>query len=284
MTSRKARGGENASQATPYSRAAEARELLAAAVRAADAAAIVIRDGARRLGTLDWETKSHADFVSEVDRSAEAIIREVLLGQYPAGIVMGEELTPHAVADEGLVFIVDPLDGTTNFLHGYPEYAVSIAAVRNGEIAAGIVLNVPTGERFTALRGEGARRDGERIRVSKITEPSRALIGTGFPFRHPGVLPLWQAQFARVMVETSGVRRAGAAALDLCDVACGRFEAFWELRLAPWDFAAGMLIIQEANGIVTGLDGKPVALDHGPIVAGNRAMHEWLLSNLQPGT
>jgi myo-inositol-1(or 4)-monophosphatase len=250
--------------------------------RAADAAAAIIRNGAETIGTLDWVEKGHADFVSEVDRAAEAVIRDVLLGSYPAAGVLGEELTPEAVHDADLMFVVDPLDGTTNFLHGYPEYAVSIAAARGANVVAGVVLNVPTGERFTARRGGGARRGDLPIRVSNITDPRRALIGTGFPFKHPAALPLWQAQFARIMQVSSGVRRAGSAALDLCDVACGRFEGFWELRLAPWDFAAGALIVREAGGVVTGLDGSPIPLDHGPVVAGNPAVHTWLLGALAP--
>jgi myo-inositol-1(or 4)-monophosphatase len=257
--------------------------LLVTMNRAADAAAAVIRDGARTIGTLDWIRKSHADFVSAVDRSAEAVIRDVLLRDYPRAHMMGEELTPDAATGAGLVFIVDPLDGTTNFLHGYPEYAVSIAAARSGELEAGVVLNVPTGERFTATRDAGATRGDQPIGVSRIADPGRALIGTGFPFKHPDMLPQWQAQFARIMLVSAGVRRAGSAALDLCDVACGRFDAFWELRLAPWDFAAGALIVREAGGVVTGLDGARVPLDHGPIVAGNPGMHAWLLEQLQIG-
>jgi myo-inositol-1(or 4)-monophosphatase len=218
--------------------------------------------------------------VSEVDRGAEQRIRHVVLDRHPEARILGEELSPNALADVGLAFIADPLDGTTNFLHGYPEYAVSIGVAVDGELVAGVVVNVPMGERFTALRGQGAWRDGIPIHVSTITDPGRALIGTGFPFKHPETLPVWQRQFGRVMMVTAGVRRAGAAALDLCDVACGRFEAFWELRLAPWDFAAGLLIIEEAGGIVTDLGARPVTLTHGPIVAGSPAMHAWLLSLL----
>lgn len=268
--------GENASQASRR----DARTLLDTATAAADAAAIFIRERSGDPGALAWIEKSPADFVSEVDRGAEERIRDAVLRRHPSARILGEELSPDALADSGLAFIVDPLDGTTNFLHGYPEYAVSIGVARDGELVAAVVVNVPMAERFTALRGEGAWRDGVPIRVSRITDPGRALIGTGFPFKHPDTLPLWQRQFGGVMLATAGVRRAGAAALDLCDVACGRFEAFWELRLAPWDFAAGLLIIQEAGGIVTDLHGRPVALTHGPIVAGSRAMHAWLLSML----
>ena len=268
--------GENASQASGR----DAHTLLDTATAAADAAALFIRERSGDPGALTWIEKSPADFVSEVDRGAEERIRETVLRRHPSARILGEELSPDAIADSGLAFIVDPLDGTTNFLHGYPEYAVSIGVARDGEIVAGVVVNVPMGERFTAVRGEGARRDGLPIRVSRITDPGRALIGTGFPFKHPETLPLWQRQFGGVMLATAGVRRAGAAALDLCDVACGRFEAFWELRLAPWDFAAGLLIIEEAGGVVTDLHGRPAPLMHGPIVAGSPAMHAWLLSTL----
>ena len=269
--------GENASQASR----SDARTLLDTAIAAADAAAIFIRERSGDQRALEWVEKSPTDFVSEVDHGAEERIRETVLRRHASARIVGEELSPDALADLGLAFIVDPLDGTTNFLHGYPEYAVSIGVAREGELVAGVVVNVPMGERFSALRGEGAWRDGVRIGVSRITDPGRALIGTGFPFKFPEHLPAWQRQFGRVALVTAGVRRAGAAALDLCDVACGRFEAFWELRLAPWDFAAGLLIIQEAGGIVTDLRGRPVPLTHGPVVAGSPTMHAWLLSTLQ---
>src|SRR5688572_19235872 len=268
--------GEKASQASRR----DARTLLDTAIAAADAAAIFIRERSGDPGALAWIEKSPADFVSEVDRGAEQRIRDIVLARHADARVVGEELSPDALTDVGVAFIADPLDGTTNFLHGYPEHAVSIGIAVDGAVVAGVVVNVPTGERFTALRGQGAWRDGAPIRVSRITDPGRALIGTGFPFKHPETLPVWQRQFGRVMLVTAGVRRAGAAALDLCDVACGRFEAFWELRLAPWDFAAGLLIIEEAGGIVSDLDGRPVRLTHGPVVAGSPAMHAWLLSVL----
>ncbi len=254
--------------------------LLDTAVAAADAAATFIRERSADVASLVWEQKSAVDFVSEVDRGAEERIRDIVLGRHAGASVIGEELSPDILADSGLAFIVDPLDGTTNFLHGYPEYAVSIGVAREGDLVAAVVVNVPTRERFTAICGDGAWRDGSPIRVSPTTDPGRALIGTGFPFKYPDDLPEWQRQFGRVMLKTAGVRRAGAAALDLCDVACGRFDAFWELRLAPWDFAAGMLVIAEAGGIVTGLDGEPAPLAHGPLVAGNPRMHAWLLSTL----
>lgn len=228
---------------------------------------------------LTWQEKSPTDFVSEVDVAAEETIRDVVLARHPDALILGEELTPDRAA-AGLTFVVDPLDGTTNFLHGYPWYAVSIGALLDGALAAGVVLNVATGELFTATAGGGARRNGEPIAVSPITEPLRALIGTGFPFKRMDLLDTYLRQFAAVARATAGMRRAGAAALDLADVACGRFEAFWELSLAPWDVAAGILLVREAGGVVTDLDGAEKQVARGGIVAGSIAMHAWLLRTL----
>jgi myo-inositol-1(or 4)-monophosphatase len=256
-------------------------ELLDVALEAARAGAVVIRDSTARREKLVWETKSRSDFVSEVDKASEQRIVEVVNRRCPEAIVLGEELSPDARASEGLVVIVDPLDGTTNFLHGYPEYAVSIAIARDGAVCAGVVLNVARGDEFTAAKGGGAFLNGERMRVSTLRDPGRALIGTGFPFKTLELLPQYMAQFSLVMRGTAGIRRAGSAALDLSNVACGRFDAFWELTLAPWDVAAGMLMVQEAGGIVTDLDGNPAAPVEGAFVAGNPAMHAWLLQTVK---
>ena len=178
--------------------------------------------------------------------------------------------------------VVDPLDGTTNFLHGVPTYAVSIRVAVHGRLAAGVILDVPHGDRYTAVRDAGAFRNGERIAVSSIADPSRALIGTGFPFKHLVHLDVYQRQFAAVVRATSGIRRPGAAALDLASVANGSFDGFWELSLASWDIAAGVLLVREAGGVVTDLDGNDATgLVHGPLVAASRVMHEWLLTTLR---
>jgi len=219
--------------------------------------------------------------VSEVDKASEKRIVEIVKRRCPEAIVLGEELSPTALSSEGIVVIADPLDGTTNFLHGYPEYSVSIAIARDGVLCAGIVLNVPRGDEFTAVKGGGAFLNGERMRVSSLREPARALIGTGFPFKTLDQLPQYLAQFSLVMHGTAGIRRAGSAALDLSNVACGRFDAFWELTLAPWDVAAGMLMVQEAGGIVTDLEGNPARPVAGALVAGNPAMHAWLLQTVR---
>ncbi|HEY0970668.1 MAG TPA: inositol monophosphatase family protein [Gemmatimonadales bacterium] len=254
--------------------------LLDAARAAADAAARLIRERTVDLPSLEWTAKSPTDFVSEVDLAAEERIREVIGRLAPGAVVAGEELSPDAISASGVVFVADPLDGTTNFLHGFPAYAVSIGVLREGRLVAGVVHDVVTGLVHTAAVGRGAWCGGERLRVSTITEPARALVGTGFPFKNTDHVPRYLPQLDRVMRGTAGVRRAGSAALDLVDVARGRFEAFWELSLAPWDVAAGILLIREAGGIVTDLAGDPAPVAHGPIVAGNPEMHAWLMQQL----
>ncbi len=256
-------------------------ELLDVALDAARAAATVIRDATAGRGRLVWESKGRSDFVSEVDTAAERSIAEIVARRCPGGVVLGEELSPLALSDGGTVFIADPLDGTTNFLHGYPEYATSIGVARDGVLRAAVVINVARGEEFTARKGAGAWRDGELIKVSTLRDAPRALIGTGFPFKTLEVLPRYVSQFSLVMRGTAGIRRAGAAALDLANVACGRLDAFWELVLAPWDVAAGILLVQEAGGVVTDLDGNTPTLSAGAYVAGNPAMHVWLMQTLR---
>ena len=258
--------------------------LLALAVRAAEAGAAVIRDGAARRASIDWQEKGPTDFVSEVDLGAEAAILTVLRPALPGLTILAEETasgTPTAVAAQGLTAVIDPLDGTTNFLHGVPEYAVSVALLQDGVPVVGVVLAVPRGECFTAVRGGGAWLNGAPIAVSRIVDPRRALIGTGFPFKDPADIPPYQAQMSRVMAEVSGVRRPGAASLDLASVACGRFDAFWENRLSAWDFAAGMLLVTEAGGGVSTVDGGPlIPTGASSVAAGNPTMHASLLDRL----
>jgi len=258
-------------------------DLLAIAVEAATAAAAVIRAAEPRLREIVWQEKGATDFVSEVDLGAEQRIFEVVRRHLPDAAFLSEE-TASTMAPErqrsGVVFVIDPLDGTTNFLHGYPEYAVSIGVLVDGTLAAGVVLDVPAGECFTATAGGGTHLNGAPVRVSAISNPQRALFGTGFPFvRHEEIAP-YLAQLGRVMAGASGVRRAGAAALDLASVACGRFEGFWEMKLSPWDIAAGMLLVREAGGTVTTFEGTPCPVARTGVVAGSAAMHGWLLGTV----
>lgn len=256
------------------------QHLLDVALEAAAHAAAFVRRSAPPADPARWQSKGPNDFVTEIDRTAEAMITDLLRRATPDAGFLGEELTPNA-ADTDLQWIVDPLDGTTNFLHGYPQYAVSIAAAVGGELAAGVVHAIPTDAVSCATRGGGAWCNGTRLAVTRLANPGLALIGTGFPFKAPRLLPDYLAQMARVLQATSGIRRAGAAALDLADLAAGRLDAFWELSLAPWDVAAGSLLVREAGGCVTNLEGSPDVLTHGSIVAGGPMLHEWLHRTLQ---
>ncbi len=256
------------------------RALLATCVAAAARSAEVIREGATRRGTLTWESKSTFDFVSDVDRASEAALTAVIAARHPDATLLAEEGSPEADATRGLVFVADPLDGTTNFLHGVPWYAVSIAALVDGAVVAGAIINAATGELFTATLGGGARRAGEAMRVSITTEPHRALIATGFPFSREEEIERYVPLLPALMRATSGLRRNGAAALDLADVACGRYDAFFELRLLPWDLAAGVLMVREAGGLVTTMDGAPCPIAETSMLAANPTMHAWMLSTL----
>ncbi|MBI3791633.1 MAG: inositol monophosphatase [Gemmatimonadetes bacterium] len=259
------------------------RALLASAVAAATRAAELLREHAARRHELVIETKGPSDFVSAADRAAEASIRALLDERHPGAVVIGEEHSPDtAIPAQGVCFVVDPLDGTTNFLHGFPWFAVSIGALMDGAPAAGVVLNVATGELFTATAGGGARRNGQPIHVTTEATPSRALLGTGFPFKHPQFIERYVARLPGIFATTAGVRRAGSAALDLADVACGRYDGFWELMLAPWDIAAGLLIVREAGGRVTTPAGDECPVAHTGVVASNGVLHDWLLDAVRP--
>ena len=256
-------------------------DLVKLAERAAVRAADYLRTAVRPTVNT-WTEKSQHDFVTEVDRAAEGMITEVITRDEPDSVIVGEELSPTRLARGELVWIIDPLDGTTNFLHGYPQYAVSVGCVVDGKLAAGVVHDVCRKRTYRAVRGGGAFEEDTRLGVSAVTEPRRALIGTGFPFKTLNLLHVYLSQFAAVTGAASGIRRAGAAALDLADVAAGRLDGFWELQLAPWDIAAGALLIREAGGIITRADGGADVLSvesdgAGSIVAGNAAIHKWLL-------
>lgn len=255
-------------------------DLLDLALTAARRAAGYIRAAAPPdPGT--WDRKAKSDFVTAIDRGAERLIAETLSAGSPNSTIIGEELSP-APAGADLAWVVDPLDGTTNFLHRYPAYAVSIAAVRDAAPVAGVVLDVSRDLAYTAVAGHGAWCGADRLRVSSVSDPTLALLGTGFPFKRPASnrLDQYLRQFAHLLRRTAGIRRAGSAALDLADVAAGRFDGFWELWLAPWDVAAGLLLVREAGGVVTDLAGSHATVTAGSFVAGNPAVHAWLVETL----
>ena len=256
-----------------------ALDLLHLAQIAAARVGAYLRSVQRPADPSRWTLKGSRDFVTEVDRTAERMIADTLLAAEPGARLVGEELSP-AVITDGLIWIVDPLDGTTNFLHGFPSYAVSIAAALDGVLQAGVVLQVPYNEIYFASRGGGSWIGDRRLAVSTIEEPEFALIGTGFPFRAMSRLEEYQRQFGRVARATSGIRRPGAAALDLAYVAAGRFDGFWEQQLSAWDIAAGTLLIREAGGSVTDFSGRDIGIEHTGVVAGNPAIHAWLIETL----
>lgn len=263
-------------------------ELLAVADAAAQAAVEVHQRHVGRVRLDEWSNKGSADFVSHVDHEAEARITETILSAFPDHRVMAEEEVSSSGIGVGArwrevewLWIVDPLDGTTNFLHGYPMYAASIAVLHRGDLKAGVVACGPTGEMWRATAGGGATRNGAPIQVSRIETLRPALIGTGFPFKNLDLMPGYLRQFDTVMRHTSGVRRAGSAALDLCHVASGYCDGFWELDLYPWDIAAGTLLVREAGGVVTSLTGELDLFERTGVLAGNPRIHEKLGRLLQ---
>ena len=254
--------------------------MLNTAVKAARRAGSIINRASGNLDMLKVESKSYNDFVSEVDKAAEAAILEVILDAYPTHAVMAEESGSQGESE--YEWIIDPLDGTTNFLHGLPQYAVSIALSHKGSITQAVVYDPARNDLYTATRGSGAFLNDRRIRVSKRTRLEEALIGTGFPFRNFEHLDPYLAIFRELVQKTSGLRRPGSAALDLASVAAGRFDGFWEFGLSPWDIAAGTLLITEAGGLVGDLQGEPGYLESGNIVAGSPRIFAQLLQVIAP--
>lgn len=247
--------------------------LLDTARAAADAAtAIHRRDfGATLAGATQ---KARADYVSRTDLDAQEAALGVIRDRHPDHLILAEESDDSveeqlAGWDGRPLWIVDPLDGTANFLHGHPMYCASVAVWVDGEPEAGVVASGSSGEQWWAQRGQGAFKNGRRVRVSEPRPLIDALIGTGFPFKRLELLPEYLGQFERVLRSASGVRRGGSAALDLAYLAQGSLDAFWEEILMPWDFAAGVVLIREAGGVVTGLDGGTPRLAEGPVRAAN---------------
>lgn len=257
-------------------------ELLPTAERAARAGAAALAPFAGRLATLAVEEKTRHDYVSEADRAAERMIAEVIRAAHPGHAILAEEELRAALDAPEPLWIVDPLDGTTNFLHGFPVYAVSVACALDGEVIAGAVLDPTRDELFAAARGGGATCNGAPISVSTRRRLEGALVATGFPFRRLTRLEEYLASFRAVLVETAGVRRAGSAAIDLAYVACGRLEGFWEEGLGPWDVAAGSLLIEEAGGIVSDFRGERAFLARGDVVAGPPGIQPELRATIAP--
>ena len=251
--------------------------MLNIAVRAARAAGSIITRSHHRVGDLTVESKRRNDYVSDVDRQAEAAIIDTLLRAYPDHGILAEETGTTGAEDAEHRWIIDPLDGTTNFLHGIPHYAVSIALERRGRLELGVIYNPTNQELFTAERGGGAFLDNRRIRVSPRKGLEGALLGTGIPFRDDQNLERYIATLRALHGPIAGIRRPGSAALDLAWVACGRFDGFWEYGLRAWDMAAGVLLVREAGGVVIDNRGGDDFLANGNVICANpKLMHAML--------
>ena len=254
--------------------------MLNIAIKAARRAGSVILRYMDQLERLSIETKGRNDFVSEVDRDAETEIVRVILAAYPNHGILAEE-SGHQRGDD-YQWVIDPLDGTTNYLHGYPHFAVSIGLMHRARLEQAVVFDPLRNELFTASRGQGAQLNDRRMRVSRVANLKFALLGTGFPFRAEQHLEIWINTFRELLTRTSGVRRAGSAALDLAHVACGRLDGFWEIGLSAWDIAAGSLLIEEAGGLIGDFAGGQDFLQTGNVVAGNPQVYAKILPLIQP--
>lgn len=255
--------------------------LLNVAVMAAHRGGDTLIRSLKKLDKIKVETKGRNDFVSEADRIAERAVIDTIHKHYPDHAILAEESGAHGDSDH--LWVIDPLDGTTNFLHGFPTFAVSVALLIAGRMEHAAVYDPMRQELFTASRGQGAQLDGRRIRVSGCQTLDRALIGTGFPYRDSNTgLDSYLGMFNKALQNTAGVRRPGAAALDLCYVAAGRLDAFWETGLSKWDIAGGALIIREAGGMVSGLNGSEDFLETGHVLAGTPKIFRGLAKLFAP--
>ena len=259
--------------------------MLNIAIKAARAAGAIINRASLDIERLQVVSKSHNDFVTEVDKAAEDVIIATVLEAYPGhGILAEESGRTHGAKDSDFVWIIDPLDGTTHFIHGLPVYAVPIALAFRGQVQQAVVYDPSRNDLFYASRGKGAYLNDRRIRVSKRTRMLEALIGTGFPFRKGDNFQRYMKMFEDVMVQCAGLRRPGAASLDLCYVAAGFYDGFFETGLSPWDIAAGSLIITEAGGLVGNFTGEPDFMYQREIVAGTPRIYGQLVKTLAPYT
>ncbi|ORU92841.1 MAG: inositol monophosphatase [Cycloclasticus sp. symbiont of Bathymodiolus heckerae] len=255
--------------------------MLNIAIRAARQAGDIIIRSADSVDTLKITIKSPNDYATEIDQRAEEEIINTLLTAYPDHGVLAEE-SGSLNEDAEYIWIIDPLDGTTNFIHGFPHYAVSIALKKGDVIEQAVIYDPVRQDLFTATRGKGAMLNNRRIRVARQRKIEGAFLGTGFPFKNNKNIEPYLDIFRDIFSSTSGVRRAGAASLDLAYVAAGKLDGFFEIGLKPWDFAAGILLIQEAGGVVTDFSNNHDYFKTGNIICANPKMHAALLNKVEP--
>lgn len=254
----------------------ENAKFLEVAWQAADAAGALIRESWQEPKEIDY--KGAIDLVTSVDRESERRIVEILRRNFPGHSILAEEETNLVGAERDHCWIIDPLDGTTNFAHGYPQFCVSIALEHEGQIILGIVYDPLRAECFRAAKGRGATLNGTPIRTSTVQELDKSLLATGFPYDHRDNADYYLTFFKGFMTRCQGIRRAGAAALDLCYLACGRIDGFWELKLRPWDTAAGGLIVEEAGGKLTDFSGNPFSIRGKETLGSNGCIHDEMIS------
>jgi myo-inositol-1(or 4)-monophosphatase len=255
--------------------------LLNVMIKAARKAARTLKRDFGEVEHLQVSLKGPANFVTAADRKAEEILREELVQARPGYGFLGEEGGERAGTDKTHTWIVDPLDGTTNFLHGIPHFCISIGLRRDETIVAGVIYNPISDELFVAERGKGAFLNDKRLRVAARRRLADAVVTCGLPHLGRGDLALATKELAAVQPKVAGLRRFGSAALDLAWVAAGRFDGYWERNLSPWDVAGGLVILREAGGFASGLDGRDDILEKGDVVAGNEAIHRELLATLK---
>lgn len=270
--------------------------VLNIAIRAARRAGKMMTRASNQIDNIVIDKKQVRDFVSEIDRNSEHILVEAILTAYPNHLVRSEEGGYYKAVKNGdeiniqtidkpskkpeFEWIIDPLDGTTNYLHGHPQYAISMALLVKGVLSEALVFAPERNDLYVASKGSGATFNDKRLRISKRLNPNEFLIGTGFPVVEQSMIDEYLAILKQVLADTTGARREGSAALDLCNVAAGRFDGFFEYNLKPWDIAAGALIVQEAGGLVTDFDGENNWLNTGNIVAGNEKAIAYLLRTI----
>ena len=250
------------------------------AVRAARQAGSVIMRSFHRVDTLTVSEKLVNEYVSEVDRNAEQAIIDIIRRAHPGHAILAEESGMHGKDD--FLWVIDPLDGTTNYLHGFPQFAISIALKQRGRLEVGVIYDPVRDEMYTASRGSGALLNDRRLRVTDQKTLKGALLGTGIPFRDQRYMDAYLGMLRDLTKETAGVRRPGSAALDFAYVAAGRLDGFWELGLSEWDFAAGALLVQEAGGVVSDIGGGSRQVETGNVITAGVRLHRLMVDTIRP--
>ncbi len=254
--------------------------FLETAIKAAKNAAPILLENYGKLKTDQVSLKGARDFVTETDKKSEKEILATIQSRFPDHSILAEESGKHELKSP-YQWIIDPLDGTVNYIHEIPVFCISIGLEYNGERKAAVILDPLRNELFTAEKGKGAFLNGKKITVSRNPNFGDAILATGFPFRIHERLDPYLKMFKNIFTQVAGIRRCGSAAIDLAYTACGRFDGFWEMGLSPWDIAAGLLLIEEAGGIISGFDGKPATSATSDLVCGTTHTHKKLLTEIQ---